>query len=100
MKPSSRLRKKHHYHSNGLDLCVWVTDQRIIRAAIDKDPSKAPSHPRNMLPEERAALVEDALSILEHARAVGVIEYHKIAPLHDRKALKEVGLDHPWFGPP
>ncbi|CAM9351972.1 unnamed protein product, partial [Discosporangium mesarthrocarpum] len=82
---------------SGLDLCLWVGPERLLRTAISKDPRKRPRHPRDLTREERASLVQASVDVLKEAKEMKILSYDDMFLLHDKEALDQiVKLQRSW----
>eukprot|EP00903_Cladosiphon_okamuranus_P008980 g8591.t1 len=73
----------------GLDLCLWVDPERLLRAAINKDPTNGPpKHAKDLSNEERSSLVQAATSVLAEAKDNKILSYKEMFLLHEQTTLK------------
>jgi hypothetical protein len=89
---SSSAQQQDPAEPCGLDLCLWVSHDRLRRTEINRNPSVVPADPRDMTQRQRARLVQDALQLLELAAKRGILSYHKLFMVHDQDELKKVCL--------
>ncbi|CAM9165657.1 unnamed protein product [Ectocarpus sp. 8 AP-2014] len=71
----------------GLDLCLWVDPERLLRAAITKDPTRPPKHAKDLSNEKRTSLVQAATSVLAEAKENKILSYKEIFLFHEQNTL-------------